>query len=177
MPDCRKEVVSLPLFTVGCSLQNLPASSELIWKMGWEMFTLSPPASSLQTGVSWGESEHRYSGSATVLTIGMIKQIVYLFYSHLLHPRLQKSFVCRCRQERNFPQSQKLVMGKKTRASLRWKRMKAALSFHFLTGFLVTLNWLFSALIGLECLLNSRPEKRLELQHEKLGQTSEGLPG
>lgn len=43
------------------------------------------PASCLlpRMGVSRDESEQRYSGLAIVLTIGMIKQTVYLFYSHL----------------------------------------------------------------------------------------------
>lgn len=53
--------------------------------------------------------------------------------------------------------------GKQLRASLKRK------SFDLPTVFLLTLNWLsFLLFRGLEFLLNPRPEKRFELQHERL---------
>lgn len=80
---------------VRCRTSQLPLSSSGKWARNvcsWPPAPF-PGGGGARRGVSHRESEHRYFGSAIVLTIGMIKQIVYLFYSHLLHPRLQKSFV------------------------------------------------------------------------------------
>ena len=143
------------------SLQNLWAHLENGFRTVYSQSSLLPPK-----GCQLDESEQRYFGSVIVLTIGTIKQIVYLFYSHLLHPHLQKGFVHRCRQERNFLQSQKLVVRRK-RGHLWGKGI-----FIFFTRFLF--NWFFSALVWPGKSVNSRPEKGLELQHERLGQMSRG---
>lgn len=151
----RRWLPSAASFPVACA-HRAPSFPELIGKMGEKCGPPPPPAPKACQG---DESEPGYVGPAIVLTIGMIKQIVYLFYFHPLYPRVQKSFASRCRLERDFLQSQKPVTG----------RIRASLSLYFRIRFYVALNWFCSALLGLECLLNSGPEKRLKLQHESLG--------
>lgn len=135
-PGPGKEVVLLLLFPAG-SLQNLWAHLENGFRTVYSLSSsLLPPK-----GCQLDESEHRYFGPAIVLTIGMIKQIVYLYYSHRLHPHVQKSFVHRCTQEGDFLQSQKPVVGRK------WGHRRGKGAFIFFTGFLFTLNWFLSALV------------------------------
>lgn len=56
---------------------------------------------------------------------------------------------------------------KETRVSLWWKKTQASLSFYFLTGFHVTLNWFFSALSDLEWLLNSSCSMKDWVRHKR----------
>lgn len=167
MPDPRKEVVSLLLLAAGvrCPTSQLPLSSSGKWAEKCLFPGRHPP----QGGVRHRESEPRYVGAALVLTIGMIKQIVYLFYSHLLRPGLQTSFVVGVDKKGTFSNCRDWSPEEHKGSCERGEReVRATLSVSFLPGSLVTPHGSLSALKGPEWPLNPRPEDGPESQPEGL---------